>query len=199
MTLTSDINICNMALGNIGAEPINSFNDQSQSARICRSYYSYLRDYLQASYAWGFNRKKLKLVTSDESIPGWTAVYAYPPEALHINYLFCKDEDAEIMIPNKKYDILFGSKKRIACEEAEELYADCRVSIEDVSAWPAAFTEALVWGLSSRIAMALTKSNELISSCNSMFSQALGTACALCANEANTPVNGCASWNEVRY
>ena len=60
--MTSDINICNMALGNIGAAPIVSFSDESQTARICVSYYGHVRKYLLSAYPWSFNRRHVRLV-----------------------------------------------------------------------------------------------------------------------------------------
>lgn len=79
MAVSSDINICNMALANLGVEPIVSFTEATQQARICGNFYAHVRDYLQGAYSWGFNKQQIMLVRDAVSvIPGWAYIYAYP-------------------------------------------------------------------------------------------------------------------------
>lgn len=196
--MTSDINICNMALGNIGAEPIVSFEDATQAARICNSYYSHVLDELLASHAWDFNRRQLKLVLTSETMQGWKHVYAYPPTALYIDGLFTADDEGAVVDEHVDYDVLLGDKRRIATDAEGNVYALCRVSVPDVSMWPPFFCEVMIWALSTRIALAITKSAEIASTCNSMYAQALGRALAASANEPHKPVKSGSSWLEAR-
>ena len=142
--MTSDINICNMALGNIGAAPIVSFSDESQTARICASYYGHVRKYLLSAYPWSFNRRHVRLVPlpkGEEYEDEPVFLYAYPTEALYINGVYMKG------FPEQKlhYDVRLGDdgKRRLFVGISGSLFADCRVDVEDVSVWPEVFCEAV--------------------------------------------------------
>ena len=200
--MTSDINICNMALGNIGAAPIVSFSDESQTARICASYYEHVRKYLLSAYPWSFNRRHVRLVQlpkdeeSEESEDELVSVYAYPTEALYINGVYSKE------FPGLRisYDVRLGKegKRRLLVRVPGPLFADCRADVKDVSVWPAVFCEIIAWALSMRIALALTKDEGVASNCNAMYLQALGRALCESANEPDTPLDGGSSWLEAR-
>lgn len=197
--MTSDINICNMALGNIGAAPIVSFSDESQAARICSSYYEHVRKYLLSSYSWSFNRRYVRLVPlpkGEEFEDEPVFLYAYPTEALYINGVYMKG------FPEQKlhYNVRLGDdgKRRLFVGISGSLFADCRVDVEDVSVWPEVFCEAVSWALSMRVSLALAKDDGVASNCNGMYLQALGRALCECANEPNMPVSTGSSWLEAR-
>ncbi|MEG1825115.1 MAG: hypothetical protein RRY12_10775 [Cloacibacillus sp.] len=195
--MTSDINICNMALGNIGAEPIISFEDESQTARICKMHYEHVIDYLLAGHPWGFNRRLIALIESSETkAAGWNYLYVYPVEALNINRIFSAKSSSE----RSDFIITLGEKRRIACNLPPDgsVYAECRVAVEDVSLWPPQFVEVVVWLLASRLALSLARSSEVAQSCVAMYQQALGEACALCANESHNSAWFGSSWLEGR-
>ena len=52
----SDIDIINLALGKIGADPIVSILDVNKRAQIANRTYAMLRDALQRKYRWNFTR-----------------------------------------------------------------------------------------------------------------------------------------------
>lgn len=185
----SDINICNMALANIGILPIVSFDEQTQQARLCSSFYGHLRDYLQASHSWGFNRKQCQLVKDLEyKSPNWQFAYAYPKDVLSVVRLYSAggDEpqeakarwggDAEQQgFSRTLFEIQAGDKKRI-CTDIDSAWAEVRYRIEDVSMFPIGFSEALTWALSVRVALALTKSDEVANNAKDMFQRTLAMA-----------------------
>lgn len=188
-----------MALGNIGAAPIVSFSDESQTARICASYYEHVRKYLLSAYPWSFNRRHVRLVPlpkGEEYEDEPVSIYAYPTEALYINCVYSKE------FPGRKlrYDVRVcgEGKRRLFADMPGPLFSDCRVDVEDVSVWPAVFCETVSWALSMRIALALAKDNGVASNCNGMYLQALGRALCECANEPNMPVSTGSSWLEAR-
>jgi hypothetical protein len=60
----SETSLCNMSLGRIGANRINSFDDTSdeiEEAIQCRLHYVQTRDALQRSHAWVFNGTRVIL------------------------------------------------------------------------------------------------------------------------------------------
>lgn len=214
MAVTRDVNICNMALANLGVEPIVSFDEMTQQARICNNFYEHVRDYLQSAYSWGFNKKQIMLVRDATSvIPGWTYIYAYPVNALNIQRIYevTQDENGKFIETKvqfgseygqeahgrKLFDIQMGEKRRI-CTDIANAWAECRVRIEDSSTWPPAFVETITWGLATRIALALTKSQEIAGNCNTMYQQALGLALVTDASESYQYLELPTNWLDAR-
>ena len=212
--MASDISICNMALANIGVEGITSFTELSQQAKMCDSFYPHLRDYLQGAYAWGFNKKQIRLTRDSESvIPGWPYIYAYPTEALNVQRIYEAEQapngswregmvqwgtEYEQQAHGKRlFDVQLGAKKRI-CTDCQNAWAECRVRVEDVNVFPPAFTEALIWSLATRMALALTRSQDVAGNCNAMYQQALSLALVNDANESHTFEEQPTSWIKAR-
>lgn len=212
--MASDINICNMALANIGVEGITSFSELSQQAKMCSNFYAHVRDYLQGSYAWGFNKKQVRLVRDIVSIiPGWPYIYAYPVEALNVQRVYEAELDSggvwrEGMVQwgteyeqqahgRRLFDIQMGVTKRI-CTDCINAWAECRIRVEDVNLFPPAFAETLSWGLATRIALALTKSQDVAGNCNAMYQQALSLALVNDAGESYTFSEQPISWINAR-
>ena len=214
MAVSSDINICNMALANLGVEPIVSFTEATQQARICGNFYTHVRDYLQGSYSWGFNKQQIMLVRDAVSvIPGWVYIYAYPVNALNVQRVYeaVQDESGKFVervvqfgteygqqAPSHRlFDVQLGEKRRI-CTDIANAWAECRVRVEDASLWPSAFVEVITWGLATRIALALTKSQDIAGNCNSMYQQALGLALVTDASESHGYFELPTSWLDAR-
>ena len=212
--MTSDINICNMALAYIGVEGIVSFQEMTQQAKMCANFYSHTRDYLQGSYSWGFNKKQIKLVSDTDSvIPGWPYIYVYPSDALNVQRIYTAEKDqngvwrealtqfgaeyAQKTHGKRLFDIQLGIKKRI-CTDCENAWAECRMKVEDVSFYSAAFKETLSWAIATKIALALTKSQDVAGNCNSMYQQALGMALVTDASESYGLNEQPTSWIDAR-
>lgn len=211
--MISDINICNMGLANIGVLPITSFDEQTQQARLCSSFYSHIRDFLQASYSWNFNRKECPLVQDAEfSAPNWEFAYVYPKDVLAVIRVYPvgmmgsapREEkiswgtDYEQQGQQKKlFDVVAGEKKRI-CTDIDNAWATVRCRIEDVNMFPIGFSEVLAWGLSLRVALALTKSEEMAGMAREMYERALGMALVTSASEGYGYNEQPTSWFKAR-
>ncbi len=86
---TKDTEICNMALGRIGASRIDSLEDNTDTdanAVLCRLHYSQTRDALIRSHWWRFARarKVLSANTTDEPLDEWDNSYDLPPDFLRM-------------------------------------------------------------------------------------------------------------------
>ena len=83
--MASEIEICNLALGNIRAGSINSFTEGSIQAQQCNLKYSIIRDRCLREIVWSFNRKIEALATlSSVTIFNWAYAYQYPSDCLKI-------------------------------------------------------------------------------------------------------------------
>lgn len=78
---TSEVSICNQALGWLGQTSISSLDDTSRTAQLCKQNYAPLRDAVLESRAWTF--ATYRACSETASIPGncdlqQTAVDGYP-------------------------------------------------------------------------------------------------------------------------
>ena len=85
--MSSEVEICNLALSNIRAGSINSLDESSLQAQTCKLKYSILRDRLLAEIPWSFNRKIKALSVLSTEIFNWAYAYQYPIDCLKINRL----------------------------------------------------------------------------------------------------------------
>lgn len=92
--MTTDIEICNMALSEIGTQStIATLAENSNEAIQCNVWYNTLRKRLLRAAQWGFARQQVVLTLLGDLIPDNTSVYpylfkyAYPTDALKIRYI----------------------------------------------------------------------------------------------------------------
>lgn len=77
--MSSETEICNVALGLLGAGPLTSSLDVdvSKSGRTCQIFYARTRDYLNAQFRWNFALTREVLGGADIDDPAYGFVYAY--------------------------------------------------------------------------------------------------------------------------
>lgn len=85
--MASEIEICNLALSNIRAGSINSFNEGSVQAQQCKLKYGILRDRCLREIAWQFNNTIRPLASLSVDIFNWAYTYSYPVDCLKIHRL----------------------------------------------------------------------------------------------------------------
>lgn len=79
----SDLSICSDALILLGAAPISSFTEGTDSAQACDRLYPDLRDSLLATYEWTWSVKKTQLARlSTAPTNEWTYAYQLPGDML---------------------------------------------------------------------------------------------------------------------
>jgi hypothetical protein len=85
--MSSEVEICNLALSNIRAGSINSLNEGSLQAQLCKLKYPILRDRCLREIPWQFNHKIRALATVTTDIFNWAYAYSYPVDCLKIRRL----------------------------------------------------------------------------------------------------------------
>ena len=91
MSIQSEVDICNVALAQLGAEIIENFQDTSQTARLCSLFYPRTRDELLAKYRWNFSMFRATLTQLTDA-PTWGFDFAY---ALPNDYIRVWDTDIQ--------------------------------------------------------------------------------------------------------
>ena len=70
--MTSAIDICNIALGQLGADRITNFeNPQSKNEQLCKLYYPIVRDFMLEQRDWSFLMTRATLDTPNLALPDW--------------------------------------------------------------------------------------------------------------------------------
>jgi len=170
--VSSEVEICNFALSNIRGGSINSLDESSLQAQVCKLKYPILRDRLLTEVAWSFNHKIKALSLVSTEIFNWAYAYQYPIDCLKINRLVGAYEelanaDADIIsrlvdsqllpindlrsqIPHEVFN--FDDKKIIGTNEAD-LRIDYAAKITDPNLFTMDFIVAFSHLLSSELAI----------------------------------------------
>ena len=92
--MASPVDICNQALGEIGARAnVSAFTDPTPAAQACQLYYDAMRKMLIRTAPWNFSRKQdnLSLLNQASVSPGvpfsWMYEYLYPSDCLKFRYM----------------------------------------------------------------------------------------------------------------
>ena len=85
----SDIDISNMALIDLGHEPIVAFTDDSDQAIALQRIYAPTRDRVLAAHPWNFATKRLSLAAADITLntDEWDNAYLLPADCLRVLYV----------------------------------------------------------------------------------------------------------------
>ena len=82
----TDVSICNMALGHVGtAGNIDSLDQDSSNARVCKQFYPVAKDKILRSYEWDFARTEEALVylgPLNRDVHQYNHRYQYPPNCV---------------------------------------------------------------------------------------------------------------------
>ena len=149
---SSEVTICNLALGKLGAGSIIAIDEESTEARVCRLHYAQTRDEVLRSHRWNFAIRPETLVQSAERPAfGWAFQYALPTDCLRV-------------LEMNNWDM----SKRTGCWEVEGqmLVTDSDVAqiryvqrVTDCNKFDSLFVEALALRLASKINMPLNGSS----------------------------------------
>jgi len=173
--MSSEVEICNMALSKIRAGSINSLTENSIQAQQCKLWYPYCRKFLLEDSPWGFATKIAALaVLSGEDLFNWSYVYQYPSDCLYLNRLILNYEqhgdpadgiavrsrhleeiyspDLEQQIEYRVYNVEGDNGKVIAANDAD-LRAEYRFNVTDPNKFSNSFVETLAAYLASKIAI----------------------------------------------
>lgn len=120
-----------------------------EELKVCRQSVNRLRDKLLQVYPWMFARRNMTLPAMSVSMSGWSNGYTLPSDCLTVLTVIIDGEPVD-------YEIVGGN---LYCNG---IGASLRYTarIEDMSAWSAAFVDALCYELAEEIISATTGSNE---------------------------------------
>lgn len=185
---TSEVSICNTALAFLKVQTIESLDEASNPARLCRTLYPRRRDLTLREYPWGFARRIVALAPVPEEVPGWSHVYSYPADCLYA--LELTGEGAVRGAEPLRFLVAASPDLRdrriLATIPRARLEYTARV--EDPTLYDPAFTEALARGLAADLAFPLTGDGQAAEAHMAQHMRALEGAKGVDAAENKRPV-----------
>lgn len=81
----SDVAICATALLELGARPINDFDEESENARLCSNLYPWVRDEMLREHPWNFAKRRV-LISRDKESPqfGYANQFTLPSDFIRL-------------------------------------------------------------------------------------------------------------------
>jgi len=164
--MASQVDICNMALGRIGArQRIGSMNEQSEEARILKLVYPQILGLTLEQVDWGFARRR-KALTLLETDPNdfWAFRYELPADCACPRNIqgFTRNPTIEELIPWEVEGEDDPAKRTIFSDMEEAVLQYTRNDVPTGS-YPSHFVHALAWNLAVEIAMPLTGTTDVVS------------------------------------
>jgi hypothetical protein len=148
---SSEVSICNLALGKLGAGTIIALDEESTEARVCRLHYAQTRDEVLRHHRWNFAIKPETLVR-DVEVPifGWAFAYVLPTDCLRVLEMNAWDMS--------KREGTWEVEGRWLVTNAET--ADIRYiqRVTDCNKFDSLFVEALTTKLAAKIALPINGS-----------------------------------------
>jgi len=156
MAVSSEVQICNLALSRIGdGTTIQSRTEESAQAIACNLVYDKARDSLLRDIDPGFARRVTTLALTGTAPDYWTYSYAMPTDALAIRFIyseayqrFSRDEQA--------YEVASNASGQPIWTDIQFARAAYTASISDTIFFDEAFTDALILRVAADIAMPIT-------------------------------------------
>lgn len=179
----TDIDICNQALGWLGAKRITSFNDGSNESQLCSDNYVPLRDACLEERAWTF--ADASLILEDPTPGGWDNgenLYALPDDVIRV-YRVYRRVDMRDPVQLDGWRREGGS---VVAMYSAEIFIKATIQIEDPDDWTAAFRQVVAARLAADLAMPITRSRKMQEDMWSLFQTKLESAAATDAGQARS-------------
>ncbi len=185
----SDVSICNLALFRIGhSQRINSLNEASVPAELCKVIYPIARDRLLEDFDWSFARKRVALASVGDPPTNWDYQYQYPSDCLKARAIVYEGDRAPTASNRIPFEVTANTVnegKAICCdlEEAELIYT---AYVTSTALFTPSFDDALAWAIALELVMPLSRDAKFATLAAQQLPVAVQKAQALDANERQT-------------
>ena len=197
--MISKVDICNKALGLIGAKTISSLTEATEQARRCNAVYDFVRQEVLRDHQWGFAGIIDTLAQiSNETVPGWDYLYIYPATCLKMRKVFENTEDTnpdqvewrEILSPT--------TKQKAIVANISPAYAEYTLDVTDPNLFDAQFIGALALRIAAEVAHPLKGSTDMAKEMLGNYLAAVSDAKKNNAMEKNIPAKKKSSYIDAR-
>jgi hypothetical protein len=160
--ITTDVEVCNLALARLGQKPISSLSDADDASAVCDLHYDTTRRALLRSYVFNFAKKVDELTVSSTETPafGYESAFALPSDFIRL--LSLGDYTINADTPAGLYDIV-GNFIYTDQEDSADTLNICYIrDNETVAQWDALFVKLMYLELAKAMAYAFTLKPSLV-------------------------------------
>lgn len=198
--MSSAVEICNLALGYTGQEPISSLTENTQRAKICFRNYQTERDNFLADHDWSFARKNVKLTRIEITNVYSAEAYIFPADTLVTRDVYVINSEGNVFPVYYKTELAAdsgGVDRKCIFTKHEDAYMAYTARIEDTTKFSSQFYQALAYRMASVIAPLISRNAKLTSD---LFLKAVRySAIAKSSDKTySKPIKKSVSWNETR-
>lgn len=167
MPLLLPLDIINAGCARIGADPMQSLDDETTTGQNAGLLYEELLGFALGVYQFSFARtiKQMSRLTDTVPLSGWTYVFQLPPER-NGPPLYVTDD---ITNPDRRYS-RYSLVEDTVHSDCDPLFAMIKFSAGP-HLWSATFKTVVITGLASRLAMALASDRQTM---ESLYQEAFG-------------------------
>jgi len=169
--MATDVSICSNALRRLGDDPITSFSDDTERARLCNAFFPDARDHILRSHPWNFAITRASL-SKLSAVPkyGYAYMYSLPNDPYCLRVLEMEFPDYIFKIEN---DATNGRVLLTDQDAAKILYV---ARITNPSLYDSMFVDLLTAKLSVDLCYAVTGSTALQTQMDKTYQQKLSEA-----------------------
>jgi hypothetical protein len=193
-TVTSDVEVANLALDMLKEAPITSMTENRTAARWMNRNFVPVRNLVTIAHVWKFAMHRATL-----------AADAVPPE-FDWKYQYRKPADCLRVLPLRVGGTLNGrlithivENDYILTNAPAPLYIRYLRVIPDPSLWPPTFVDAVAAKLAAKSAHLLTGKQSMVELANANFTQALQFAASIDSAEGTHAQQYATTYDDARY
>ncbi len=150
-----------MALSHIGMKALTTTVGGNPRADACNLFYDEALKDTYREHGWAFATVKDQFAMPSVEVVGWNYVYAYPPKAAIVRYVF--DESNVDLKYKQEFEVVYipAQNKKVVCSDLAEAYIEYTYIVEDATIFDSKFTLALSYKLAAMMAQTLTTDTQV--------------------------------------
>lgn len=197
--MASDVEIANMALGNVAvSKTISALDEQSTEGRQCNRWFTHARDYILRDGNWPFAKSYMTLqLIEEDPVTDWGFSYRYPTSCLRARYIVNETVGLAERKP-QPFEIAADEQGSIIYTDKEDAILCFTTKITNVARFDPMFVSAFAWCLAWRVGPALSKIKDVASYAMKNYVIERGAAMAAALNEQQYAEPLDAEWIEAR-
>jgi len=199
----SQINICNQALGHLGAKPIASIDENTQEARFCKIFYDDTLEEVLRDFPWNFAEMRRILASVDvpTAHANWSYAYAYPSDCVRALEI---SENSDLDREAKDYEIMTyedgaGLQSRLILTNVEVANLKYTAFITDTGLFEASFVASFALLLASKLAQPITKDIKVVQLMTSLYTNSIPRAKTADMKEHQDTSEEVDPWEDARF
>lgn len=161
-----DVDVCNLAIGKAGGEPIEEIGEDTPLGAHCQQAYPQCRDWLLSKHRWAFAKRVKALNRLTDAPTDWPLTYAFAAPGDLVGAIHAYREGAREDTCTVR--VLFSGDG--LASDAPSIWAEYTCAAAPAT-WPAWFTELVATAL----AVDLARKNQNRTLANDLFTTAFGT------------------------